>query len=220
MTKKLFCLFLPVIFAFCIFSACNTSSAGEPATMLSDGDSEKVQEAHSFLNEQKEKSESSKSVGTYDAFSNVLLNPQTSAAAYKGTQDITIKENEYIDKTVTVNTTGAVSLESPVNTLVLTLADGGFSAKAKADNIIISGIGINAEIRSETGNIFIDGKDAVLTIYEKTENIFVKNSTAKIHNLSDDNTYVTLVNGVKVLVLPKNTYNVKDNTIAKYSPEK
>lgn len=220
MTKKFFIIFLTVIMTLCIFNACTSIPEGEPATMISDGDSVKIQEAHSFVEAQKAKSESSKSVASGDAFSSVLKNTDTSAASYKGVEDILIKESEYIDKTVTVNTTGSVTLESPLNTLVLTLADGGFSAKAKADNIIISGEAIKAEIKSETGNIYIDGKDADLTIYEKTDSILVKNSTAKIHNLSDENTYITLVNGVKVLLQPKNTYNVKDNTIAKYTPEK
>lgn len=220
MIKKILSILLIAVAVTSIFAAC-TKNEGVPATQISDSDSVKLHENFSELNEQIEKAESAKNTGTNDAFQKALTNPDTSAAAYYGTEDITINLSEHSEKTVSIRTSGKLTLESTVSSLVILAADDGFTANARADSIIIKGDGIKAVLCSPAGTVYVSGKNAELFIKnEKIEKVIAGNTTAVIHNISGSDIQVTLMNGTKVTVSNNQTYNVKENSLTKYKPSK
>ncbi len=220
MIKKLLSALIIAVAVISVFTAC-TKDEGVPATQISDSDSAHLQELFPYFDSQLEKAQSAKSTGTSDAFQKALTNPDTSAAAYYGTEDITIDLPEHSDKTVSIRTSGKLTLDSTVASVVILAADGGFYANAKADSIIIKGDGIKAELDSPVGTVYVTGKDAELFIKnEEIEKVIAGNSTAVIHNISGNAVQVTLMNGTKVTVDDNQTYKVKENVLTKYAPSK
>ena len=220
MIKKLLSITLITVTVICILTAC-TPSKGETATQISDPDAPLLQEDFSYFNSQLTKAESAKNTATNDAFQSVLVNPETSMAAYYGTEDIIIALPEHSDKTVSIRTSGSFTLDSTVTSVVLIGVGKGFTANAKADSIIIKGDDIKAELNSATGIVYILGKNAeVFVKNNEIEKVIAGNTTALIHNLSDKEISVTLMNGTKVIVSKNQTYHVQDNTLTKYKAEK
>ncbi len=220
MIKKLVSNVLIAVAVMSIFAAC-TQNEGEIATQINDNDSVNLHEDFSYVDSQISKAESAKSTATNDAFQKVLTNPETSMAAYYGTEDITVELPEHSDKTISIRTTGTFTLESSVASLVILGADGGFTANAKADSIIIKGENIKAELNSPSGTVYISGKNTELFINNnEIQKVIAANTTAVIHNLSDKAIQVTLMNGSEVTVNSNQTYTVKDNVLTKYKPEK
>ncbi|MBQ2758293.1 MAG: hypothetical protein IJO68_01570 [Clostridia bacterium] len=216
--KKRITAFILVALSLFSFSGCNSlfTTKGEEATIKSDADSDNIKEVYDKIEEQLSVSENSKSVATSEAFSKVLTNQETSAAAYNGTENIIIKHDAPIEKTVTIKTVGSVTISSAVSTVVLERASDGFNAEAKTENIIINGTDITADINAEVDCIYIIGKNAVLNINDPSvSKIIARNSTAIINNHTDTDVFVTLTNGTKVTVPSKHYYEVQNNLIYK-----
>ncbi len=220
MIKKLLSIILITVTVACILTSC-TAAKEETATQLSDAEAEKLSEDFSFFNTQLSRAESAKNTATNDAFQSVLINPDTSMAAYYGAEDITIALPEHSEKTVSIRTSGSFTLESSVASIVLLGVSNGFTANAKADSILIKGDDIRAELNAPTGTVYITGKNAEIFINNnEIDKLIAGNTTALIHNLSDEAISVTLMNGTKITVNKNQTYHVQDNTLTKYKAEK
>lgn len=216
MTKKVLSLVLFLLIAASVFSGCTSlnEQKGEEATQKSDSDSAVVKDDFLFAEEQISSAEAAKSAGTIDAFRKLLSNPDVNVASFNGADDITVSEEAYIDKTVAIKTAGTVSINSPVASVVLIDAPKGVTLNAKADSIIVEGVGITCDLNTETGSVYIIGKDCVINIRnEDISKILVRNSTAVINNFSESDIEVTLTNGTKVTVSAGKAYDVKNNLI-------
>ncbi len=216
MTKKVLSLILTLIIAATVFTGCAvfTQDKGEEATLKSDSDSITVKNDFSFIDEQLSNAQEAKSAGTNDAFQKNIQNPEIDIASYYGADDITVEYSEKIEKTLSVKTSGSVTLNSEVKDVILLDAARGFTANAKADSIIVKGTEITCEIKSETGALYIMGKDCVVNVHNSNiAKIFARNSTAVINNYSDAGFDVTLTNGTKVTVEKGKSYDVKNNII-------
>ncbi|MBR3768057.1 MAG: hypothetical protein IKL10_07460 [Clostridia bacterium] len=218
MNKKILSLIFVIIFTVFAFSACKEDE-GEPATQQSDSDSVLIKEDFSFIDGQIEKAEEAKAVTTLEDFQTILSAPITKIASYEGSEDITINQSDYIDKTVVINTAGVVSVDSTVNSIVLSEAGNGFTANAKVDNIVIKGSDITADLKSDVGDVYVEGKNAVVNIHGGISKILLRNATATVNNLSSESIDITLVNGTKITLSKNHTYLIEDNIIVKYSPK-
>ena len=128
--------------------------------------------------------------------------------------DIVIENETKIEKTVSLRTTGSVSINSPVESVVLLEASGGFSANAEVDSVAVVGQSVVCSINSSVGTVSVTGKDCTVNINKGTvSKIIVRNSTAVINNFTNDTVEVTLTNGTKVSVEKNKSYIVKDNLI-------
>ncbi len=205
-------LFLTLIMM--LFSC--TQPPSEPATQLSDKDSAQIKDDFDLLEGKLSEAESLKTENNTASFSAQLSDQASDAVAYNGSEDITIDSAEASGKTVTVTTTGSVTLSSPVDTLIIGGADKGFTAEARAESIILEGNGITAEIRSATGVILVKGKNITVNVSNSSvEKLIVINVSTKVNNLTDEDIKVTLANGAKITVPAKHVYNTNDNTVQK-----
>lgn len=218
MKRKLSAAVLILMLIACVFTCCN-ESVPEEATQISGNEPIDIKEELSLIEEHLSSTESAKSTENSTEFTSLLKDPDVASVSYFGTEDITIKHTDNTEKTIAVSTTGSLTLNSEVEALVVNAADNGFTAKAKADSLILKGNNITAEIRSETGSIYVEGKDIILDIKNgDISKILVRNNTAIINNRSRSTVFITLTNGAQVQLDAGFTYKVKENTIQKYSP--
>ncbi len=188
----------------------------EPATQQSDSDSMHIREEFAAMESQLSAAETVSSVNSPEAFNEELGKAEQRNISYEGNENIAINTGSNSDKIVSVKTSGSVSLDSPVNTLIINGADKGFTANAKADTVIFAGSSVTADIKSETGTVLVKGKDVTLNINNSNiEKLVVLNVYTTVNNLTEEEIAVTLANGTKVIVPAGNTYNVKDNTLQK-----
>ncbi len=214
MKRKIIAAVLSVTVIMALFSCCQ--SPPEPATQLSDKDSLHIKNEFDALEGKLSEAENATAAKDTDSFSEQLKNSDAKIISYEGAEDILIDSESISDKTVTVSTAGSVTLASPVNSLIVKAAERGFTSKARAENIILEGSNITAEIKSETGTVFIKGKDITLNVRTSAiEKIIAVNVSAKVNNLTDDDSFVTLANGAKITVPAKHIYSLADNTIQK-----
>lgn len=215
MTKKALSIILVLVLSVSVFTACSVfTDKGEEATFKSDSDSVNISEDFSLTDEKLSKAKDAVSVATNDAFQKNLLNPEIKIASFYGTADIVIENEAKIEKTVSLRTTGSVSVNSPVESIVLLDTAGGFSANAEIDSVIVEGQSIVCDINSSVGTVSVIGKDCTVNINKGTiSKIIVRNSTAVINNFTNDTVEVTLTNGTKVSVEKNKSYIVKDNLI-------
>lgn len=215
MTKKALSIILVLVLSVSVFTACSVfTDKGEEATLRSDSDSVNIAEDFSLTDEKLSKAKDAVSVATNDAFQKNLLNPEIKVASFYGTADIVIENEAKIEKTVSLRTTGSVSVNSPVESIVLLDTAGGFSANAEIDSVIVEGQSIVCEINSSVGTVSVIGKDCTLNINKGTiSKILVRNSTAVINNFTENTVEVTLTNGTKIAVEKNKAYIVKDNII-------
>ena len=216
MTKKHIALFLTLIVLAGSFTACKKEEtpAPETATQSSDTESATIHNSFEHVDEQVSIAGSTSSVSSSKDFDKNIMDPQRKSVAYYGAEDIVIKSEEYINKTLSIKTIGKLTLDSAVYSVVVEEAGKGVAVNAKADSIILHGDNLNTEITAETGNIYIEGKNAVVTISAGTvQYIYIRNVTAVIVNNSDSAVTVILTNGTKVIVDAAHTYNVKTNEI-------
>ncbi len=212
MYKKLLSTALILILTLSLFSSCKGTVKGEDATIKSDIEAETVVEQHSFAQEEISNASEAKTVGTASSFNSLLTNPDVNVASYKGSEDISIINEEYIDKTVAIDTIGSVSIDCPVKSVVLFGAAGGVTLNEKTDSIIIKGEDVTLDVMCETGSIYIEGKNAVVNVKNAdVGTITARNVTSVIKNHTDSDITVTLTNGAKVTVGAKLTYVTKDN---------
>ena len=189
----------------------------EPATQLSDKDSVHLKEDFDELGGKLSEAETAEAASDTASFETQLTDNNSAVVSYEGSEDIQIDGENTSAKTVTINTTGSISLSSPVEALIVSGADGGFTADARAESIILEGDGITADIKSETGTVLVNGKNVTVNVRNSAiEKIIVVNTTAKVNNITDDDVTVMLANGAKVSVPARNTYNVSDNTLQRY----
>lgn len=188
----------------------------EPATQQSDSDAAHIREDFDAMESQLNAAETASSVNSSEAFNEELSNAEQSNISYEGSEDIAINTGGNSDKTVSIKTSGSVTLDSPVSSIIVNGADKGFTANAKADTVIFTGSSVTADIKSETGTILVKGKDITLNVGNSNiEKLIVVNVYTTVNNLTEEEIAVTLANGAKVIVPAGNTYNVKDNTLQK-----
>ena len=187
----------------------------EPATQQSDKDAPHIKEDFDVLESKLSEAESAKTENNTLSFSEQLSSGDTDVVFYEGSEDIIIDSPDTAGKTITVTTSGSVTLSSPVDTLILGGADKGFTADARAESIILSGNSITADIKSSTGTILVKGKDVTVNVTAAVEKLLIINISAKISNLTDEDIRVTLANGAKITVPAKHIYNASDNTVQK-----
>lgn len=214
MKRKISAAILLLTLMMMLFSCAQPPS--EPATQLSDKDSAQIKDDFDLLEGKLSEAESLKTENNTASFSAQLSAKSSDAVAYNGSEDITIDSAEASGKTVTVTTTGSVTLSSPVDTLIIGGADKGFTAEARAESIILEGNGITAEIRSASGVILVKGKNITVNVSNSSvEKLIVINVSTKVNNLTDEDIKVTLANGAKITVPAKHVYNTNDNTVQK-----
>ena len=214
MKRKISAAILLLTLMMMLFSCAQPPS--EPATQLSDKDSAQIKDDFDLLEGKLSEAESLKTENNTASFSAQLSDQSSDAVAYNGSEDITIDSAEASEKTVTVTTTGSVTLSSPVDTLIIGGADKGFTAEARAESIILEGNGITAEIRSATGVILVKGKNITVNVSNSSvEKLIVINVSTKVNNLTDEDIKITLANGAKITVPAKHVYNTNDNSVQK-----
>ena len=214
MKRKISAAILLLTLMMMLFSCAQPPS--EPATQLSDKDSAQIKDDFDLLEGKLSEAESLKTENNTASFSAQLSDQSSDAVAYNGSEDITIDSAEASGKTVTVTTTGSVTLSSPVDTLIIGGADKGFTAEARAESIILEGNGITAEIRSATGVILVKGKNITVNVSNSlVEKLIVINVSTKVNNLTDEDIKITLANGAKITVPAKHVYNTNDNSVQK-----
>ncbi len=214
MKRKITAAILSISVIMALFSCCQ--SPPEPATQISDKDSVHIKSDFDALEGKLSEAETATAVKDTDSFSEQLKNSDAEIISYEGAEDILIDSENISDKTVTVSTTGSVTLASPVNSLIVKAAEKGFTSKARAESIILEGSNITAELKSEAGTIFIKGKDITLNVRTSAiEKIIAVNVSAKVNNLTGDDIFVTLANGAKITVPAKHIYSLADNTVQK-----
>ncbi len=187
----------------------------EPATQQSDKDAPHIREDFDVLESKLSEAESAKAENNTLSFSEQLSSGDTDVVFYEGSEDIIIDSADTAGKTITVTTSGSVTLSSPVDTLILGGADKGFTAGARAESIILNGNNITADIKSSTGTILVKGKDVTVNVTAAVEKLLIINVSAEINNLTGEDIKVTLANGAKITVPAKHIYNASDNTVQK-----
>ena len=197
-----------------LFSCCQAPP--EAATQISDGDSAHIKEDFDTIASKLSEAESATAVNDTSSFSEQLESSDPDIISYEGNDDIIIASADAAGKAVSINTTGSVSLDSPVETLILNGAANGFTANARAESIVLAGSGITAELSSEAGTVLVKGKDITVNVRNSSvEKLIVVNVTAIVNNLTEADIYVTLANGTKITVPANHTYYISDNTLQK-----
>ena len=197
-----------------LFSCCQAPP--EAATQISDGDSAHIKEDFDTIASKLSEAESATAVNDTASFSEQLESSDPDIISYEGNDDIIIASADAAGKAVSINTTGSVSLDSPVETLILNGAANGFTANAKACSIVLQGTGITADLNSETGTVLVKGKDITVNVRNSSvEKLIVISISAIVNNLTEADIFVTLANGTKVTVPANHTYRLSDNTIQK-----
>ena len=163
MKKSLSAAILILTLAISLFSC--GKAAPEPATQISDGDSAKINEDFDTMESKLSEAETATAVNNTDSFAVLLESSDKNVISYEGSDDIAIASENIAEKTVTISTTGSVSLDSRTGTLIVNGAEKGFTANARAESIILAGNGITADIKSETGTILVQGKDITKLFY-------------------------------------------------------
>lgn len=217
MSRKLTSLIIIVLTLVTVFVSCKTSPVPETPSQKSDEDSLTLKNDFDTMSEQASISQSAKAVISATEFEKLLSDEERNAVAYYGTEDITVAVNEYTDKTLSVKTTGSLTLNSPVKSVVAESVPKGITLNAKADSLLINGSDITTDVKSDTGSIYIEGKNAVVNVSAVVEKIVTVNSTAVIVNSTENELSVFLANGTKVIVPANSTYSVKTNEITKNS---
>lgn len=219
MSKKIICTVLSVILLTFVFSSCKDTGKSQTPSQKSDEDTLTVGDDFEFMSEQAALSDAAKAAGALSEFNKLLSDADRTVAAYYGADDVTLGENDYSGKTVSVNTTGSLTVNSAVESIVAENANKGITVNAYVKSLLIRGENITVDVTADTGSIYIEGKNATINVSEKLEKIVTVNSTAVIVNKSENDLSVYLANGTKVTVPAKNTYLVKPNEITKNAEE-
>ncbi len=221
MKIKISAAILAFILITALLAACNGTPKTEPASQYSDADSGKIAEEFSHINNQLNIAEEMTDAQTPEDFKGALENASSDTASYSGNEDITISLAGKTEKTVRIDTEGSVNINSEMQSLVLDRADGGFSANASIDSLIIVGADVTADIKNETGSIYIKGKNTVINVMTASiGKIVINNIYTTVNNTTEAEIFVTLTNGAKVRIPALTTYNAQDNTLQKYTPAK
>lgn len=224
MYKKIISVFLIIITALSIFCSCKkneetaTTDSVTP-TQYSDGDAYTIGSDYAHLNEQESLAASTKNTSTIDEFNRIVADPERKAAGYYGAGDIELNYSGYTEKTLTIKTTGTVTVNSPVYSVIVEEAKE-IALNARLDSLIVNAASLAVNVNSATGVIYVKGKDITLNVYDSnTEKILLNNSTAVVVNYTEQDITVTLTNGTKVTVTAYCTYftatnELKQNTAA------
>ena len=219
MRVKICAAILALLLLTTLFAGCKSEPEPETASQFSDSDAANIDEDFAHISDQLGIMESATAAETPENFSTAITDTETDTASYSGTENITLALADKITKTVEINTTGSVTINSGMYSLILSGAAGGFTANAKIESLIITGADITADINSETGSIFIKGKNTTVNVMNSAvEKIVVNNIFTTVNNITDTVIQVTLTNGAKVRVPAQTTYNAQNNTLQKYAP--
>lgn len=207
-----------ILIALCIVflsNKDNTETTTEPviASQISDGDSAKIGNDFAHINEQESVGASTNHVATADEFYKITDAPDRISAGYYGVQDITLSFDDYIDKTLTIKTTGIIAVNSPVFTVIAEAAEK-IDINAKADSVIVEASDTVVNINAQTGSVFVRGKNVTVNVYAGfAEKLILNNTSTVVVNNTEADFAVTLTNGTKVTVPSYYTYFVKTNEL-------
>ena len=103
MAKRISVILLVIVLLICAFSSCKPDApVGEEATIISDTDADNIRKDYDFLSEQATVADGSKAVLSAEKLNELINNPDLSVVSYDGTEDITIKNDAHIEKSVII----------------------------------------------------------------------------------------------------------------------
>lgn len=218
MKKRIISAFLILLIALSIFCACKKEDAETTTdsvipSKISDEDSYTIGNDFQHINEQEAAAASTKGVATTDEFNKLVNDPDRVSVGYYGAQDIDLNYDDYVEKVLTIKTVGAVTVNSPVSSVIVEEANN-IDINAKADSLIVNAKDVSVNVNADTGSIFVKGTNVTVNVYSGyAQKILLNNSTATVVNNTEQDITVTLTNGTKVTVSSYHTYFVKTDEL-------